>query len=188
MTAPHSGFAVASRTLLVTIQSMLTPRPVTKIGLVVAGFSAAVALAWGATHLRQSLNAADPSQGMQAFGDLVLGVAVFSTFATVPGGLALYWLRPVTRFWRVLVAIALVSSATGLVALLLSGPLRSGLGNWALLGDIRFALLPVTSLAWAMCVLFAPAARLRWIFLATAFTDGLLFAGVVLVKFFLPSH
>ena len=164
---------------------MPTLPPVAKTGIVVGGFIAALAAAWGAMNLRQSQNAADPAQGMQAFGDLVLGVAVFSVLATIPSGLGLYWLRPVTRFWEVLVFVALACSASGLLAVFVSGSLRPNLGNWALAGDIRFALLPVTSLAWAVCTLFAPATRMRWMFLGTALFDGGLFAAVIVVRFVL---
>lgn len=166
---------------------MLTLRPAAKAGIVVGGFAVALGISWLVMTLRQHLNAADPSQGMQSFGDLILGVAVFSVLATVPAGVGLYWLRPVTRFWNVLMAVALSCSLTGLLALVVSGPLRMVLGNWAVLGDIRFALLPVTSLAWATCMLFAPAARLRWLLLGAALLDGGLFAVVIVVKFMLPS-
>lgn len=162
---------------------MLARRPIAKTGIVAGGFLAALAAACAAMNLRQTLNAADPAQGMQAFGDLILGVAVFSVLASIPAGLGLYWLRPLTRFWNILRVAALAYSATGVMALLISWPLRAALGNWALLGDVRFALLPVTSIAWATCVLFAPATRLRWMFLGAVLLDGSLFAAVIIAKF-----
>ena len=183
MTASLPGFAVAWRSGITSIQSMRALRPAAKTGIVVGGFLTALAAAWATMNLRQTLNAADPVQGMQAFGDLILGVAVFSVLASIPVGLGLYWLRPVTWFWNILLIVAFTCSATGPAALLISWPLRAALGNWALLGDVRFSLLPVTSLAWATCMLFAPVTRLRWMFLGAAVFDGGLFAAVIFAKF-----
>lgn len=167
---------------------MLNLRPAAKVSVVVGGFLAALAAAWAAMEIRQSLNAADPSQGMQAFGDFLLGLAVFGVLATIPAGLALYWLRPVTRFWNILLGLAVACSLTGPLALLLmSGPVRASAGYWAFWGELRFILLPLSSLAWATCTLFAPAVRLRWWFLGVALLDAAIFVGVVFVKFILPA-
>ncbi len=166
---------------------MQSLRPAAKIGIVLAGFTVALMIATATMAIRQGLNANDPSQGMQAFGDVVLGVAVFSVLAVGPAGLGLYWLRPVTRFWDLLANVAIACSLTSPVAIIVSGPLRALLGNWALLGDLRFATLPVSSLAWATCTVFAPATRLRWLFLGAALVDAALFVGVVVVKFILPA-
>ena len=167
---------------------MIQPlRPAAKVGIVLGGFVAALLAAVATMALRKSLNVADPSQGMQAFGDVIMGGAVFSVLATLPAGCALYWLRPVTRFWNILVNVAIACSVTGPLALLMSGPLRATLGHWTIFGDLRFVTLPVSSLAWATCTLFAPAARQRWLFLGAALIDAALFVGVVLVKFILPA-
>jgi hypothetical protein len=166
---------------------MLTLRPSVKAAIVLGGFLVAFGAAWLAMTIRASLNAADPAQGMQAFGDLVLGVAVFSVLATLPAGGGLYWLRPVPRFWHVLVNVAIACSLTGPIAVLMSGPGRAALGNWALWGDLRFITLPVSSLAWATCTLFSPSTRHRWMFLTAALMDGALFVGVIVVKFVLPA-
>jgi hypothetical protein len=162
-------------------------RPAAKIGIVLGGLVVALAAAWATMEIRQRLNADDPSQGMQAFGDLIMGGAVFSVLATIPAGCALYWLRPIARFWNVLINVAIACSLTGPLAVLISGPFRTAAGNWALLGDLRFVTLPVSSLAWATCTLFAPTVRHRWLFLAAALIDGLLFVGVLVVKFILPQ-
>lgn len=161
--------------------------PTAKAGIVAGGFVAALLAAWGAMAIRQSLNGAAPSQGMQAFGDWVVGVTVFSALAIIPSACGLYWLRPVARFWTVLVNVAVACTLTGPFALPISGPLRAGVGNWAMLSDLRFATLPLSSLAWATCTLFAPAARLRWLFLGAALIDAVLFAAVIFVKFILPG-
>jgi len=76
---------------------------------------------------------------------------------------------------------------TGPLALLVSGPLRNAVGNWAIFGDIRFATMPLTALALGTCTLFAPSARWRWFLLGAAVLEAALFVGVVLVKFVLPA-
>jgi hypothetical protein len=157
-------------------------RPAVKIGIVLAGLAIAFAVALVAMGIRQQLKASDPSQGMQAFGDFVLGMVVFTELALLPLGLGLFWLRPVTRFWTILASVAVGYALTGPPALLVSGPLRLALGNWALLGDIRIGTMPLSALALATCALFAPAMRLRMILLGAAILDGALFAGVVLFK------
>lgn len=162
-------------------------RPAVKIGIVLAGFAIALTVAVVAMGIRQELNAADPSQGMQAFGDLVMGMVVFTGLALPPLGLGLYWLRPVTRFWTILTSAAAGYALTGPLALLVSGPLRLSLGNWALLGDIRIGTMPLSALAVATCALFAPTRHLRLILLGAAFLDGALFVGVILFKLVRPA-
>ena len=165
-------------------------RPVTKAGIVLGGFGAAFVVAGVAVYIRQILTdgpEAQASSGMYAGGDMLLGMAVFGVLGLLPLGLALYWLRPVTRFWDVLVSAAVAYALTGPMALLLSGSLRASVGNWAILGDIRFVTMPVSALALGTCSLFAPSARLRWFLLGAAVLDAVLFAGVVLVRFVLPA-
>jgi len=168
------------------IPSMPPLRPAVKIGIVLTGFVIALVVALVAMGIRAQLNAADPSQGMQAFGDMVLGMVVLTVLALLPLGFGLYWLRPVTRFWTVLASVAAGYALTGPLALLVSGPLRLALGNWALFGDIRIGTMPLSALALATCALFAPSRRLRVILLGAAFLDGAIFAGVILFRFVLP--
>lgn len=169
------------------IPSMPPLRPAVKIGIVLAGFALALVVALVAMGIRAHLNAADPSQGMQAFGDMVLGMVVFTGLALLPLGLGLYWLRPVTRFWTILAAAAAGYALTGPLALLVSGPLRFSLGNWALFGDIRIGTMPLSALVVATCALFAPSQRLRVILLGAAVLDGAVFAGVIFFKFVLTA-
>jgi hypothetical protein len=165
----------------------MTPlRPAAKIGIVLGGLTIALIAALVAMGIRAHLNAADPSQGMHAFGDMVLGMVVFTVLALLPIGLALFWLRPVARFWSVLATCATAYALTGPLALAASGPLRQGLGNWALFGDIRIGMMPLSALVLATCMLFAPSPRLRWILLGAALLDGVLFTGVVFFRFVLP--
>lgn len=173
-------FNLARHVLLMSLSSTQRLHPAAKAGIVIAGFILALAVAMAVMGIRQQLNANEPSQGMQAFGDLIVGVAVFSALATVPLGCALYWLRPVTRFWNLLAIASLAYAATGLLALAVSGPLRPALGNWALLGDLRIGTMPVSALAAAVCAFFAPATRLKLVFAGVALLDGALFGAVLL--------
>ncbi len=68
-----------------------------KIVLVVAGYVAALLLASAAVAIRIADTSgpdAQASAGMYAFGDGLLFIAVFTTVALFPTGLALWFLRP----------------------------------------------------------------------------------------------
>ena len=147
---------------------------------------AALAGAVGAVLIRQHVTAADPSQGMQAFGDLLFGVLVFSVLGLLPLGLALHWLRPVPRFWAVLGPGTIIYAATGPLALL-TGSRLAAAGPWALLNAARIGTMPLSALLLATCLVFAPTTRLRWLFATTAFLEGATFSGIVIVKIILPA-
>ncbi len=164
-------------------------RPAAKTGIVLGGLVATFAAAWVAVDVRQRFqNPADvqAASGMYAAGDAMWGVAVFGVLALLPLGLALFWLRPVPRFWKVLTTSAAAYAPTGPLALLVSGPLRALLGGWSFLGFLRIGTMPLSALALATCGLFAPAVRQRWLLLVAAFLDGALFVGVIVVKFIRP--
>lgn len=143
-----------------------------------------------AVYLRQLATqgpVAQASSGMYAAGDAMLGVAVFGMLFLVPLALALYWLRPVPRFWLGLQGAAILFALTGwlTVALFLADPGAQSL--WMILALVRFALMPLTALALLLCTVFAPQKRQRWLLLGAAITDGGIFAGVVIVHFVLPT-
>ena len=76
-----------------------------KVGVVLAGYVAAVLAASAAVAVRVANTSgpdADASAGMYAFGDGLLFIAVFSAVALFPTGLALWFLRPYRWFWVVL--------------------------------------------------------------------------------------
>lgn len=165
-------------------------RPAAKVGIVAGGFVVALLVAGAAVAIRQRLTdtpEALASSGMHAFGDLVLGLAVFAGVAAVPLALGLYWLRSWAPFWTLLAVGAALLAATGPLALAVSSWLRGPAGNWAILADARIGLMPLTAPALLVCGLFAPRPRTRWVLLAAALLDGGIFAGVVLVKFVLPT-
>lgn len=66
--------------------------PVAKVVVVLAGFLLALAVAVAVFAVQEYATPADPSQGMQAFGDLLLAVTIFFVLASVPAALGLYWL------------------------------------------------------------------------------------------------
>jgi hypothetical protein len=164
-------------------------RPPVKVGIVFLGLILALAIAWCAVGVRQLLGNLTDQQtygGMYAFGDLLLGIAVFGVLALVPLGLAFYWLRPVAWFWSALLWGATVYAATGFVAVAVNHYATTTLGGWLFLANARFGLMPLSALALLACALFAPQARQRWLFLAAALSDGIIFTTVLVVKFFLP--
>ncbi|MES1167070.1 MAG: hypothetical protein ABUL68_03630 [Pseudomonadota bacterium] len=169
---------------------MKAPRPSVKIGLVLLGLLAAYAVAWLAVDLRQRAYQEGPDAqtygAMYAFGDLLLGIAVFGVFALVPAALALYWLRPVVWFWSILLWIAMAFASTGVFALAFIVRAGNSTGNGMLLAQARIFLMPLSALALLTISLFAPRTHHRWLLLAAAVTDGAIFGGIVLVKFILP--
>ncbi len=165
-------------------------RPAAKAGIVLGGLVASFAVACVAVYLRQRLITGPEAQaasGMYAFGDLLMGIAVFSLFALGPLGLTLYWLRPVVRFWTLLARAALVLVLTGPLAVLAGGWLRQLLGNWTILATARIGFMPLIAPALLVAGLFAPQSRPRWLLLASAVVEGGIFALVILVKFVLPG-
>jgi len=168
---------------------MNTLRLPAKIGAVALGLVVAFAVAWIAVEVRQRTTQgpdAQASAGMYAFGDLLLGVAVFGVIALLPLALGLYWLRPVARFWSALVGGALLFAMTGILALAAGLIAGGSTSSWLLLAHVRFGLMPLSALALLACALFAPQPRQRWLLLVSAMSDGIIFVGVVLVKFVLP--
>jgi hypothetical protein len=148
-------------------------------------------VAYVAVCIRERLNQSPEAQaasGMYAFGDLLMGIAVFGLLALGPLALTLYWLRPVTRFWILLARAALVLVATGPLAVLAAGWLRQLLGNWTILATARIGFMPLIAPALLVAGLFAPQSRPRLILVASAVVEGGIFALVILVKFVLPGH
>jgi len=166
----------------------MTLRTPAKIGIVFTGLVLACAIAWVAVELRQLVTPAalvQGSPGMYAFGDTLVGVAVFGVVALVPLALALYWLRPVVLFWSVLVAGATMWALTGIAALAVNIWAGSTGNWWAFMAMARLGVIPLSALALVTCALFAPLPRQRWPLLAAGIVDGLSFVSVVLVKFIL---
>lgn len=163
---------------------MSSLRPSAKVGIVVLGFILAAAMAWCGVELRDRFShvpAAEKAGGMYAFGDLLLAVAIFGVVALVPIGLALYWLKPVEKFWIGLARVALVWAVTGLVAIAINHSAVPPLGWWTLLANLRFGIMPLAALGLMTAALFAPGVRQRWWLIVAGLCDGLAFATVVII-------
>lgn len=161
-----------------------------RIGIVIGGFVAALAGAWIAILVRQYFTSgpdALATSGMHAFGDFVLGVAVFAALALVPAALGLYWLRPVDKFWSAFAWSALLYALTGPLAVVASMSIENSTGGWTLLLSVtRIGLMPLSAMAFLMCAILAPQKRERWLLVVSAIVDAAVVAGLVLVKFVLP--
>jgi hypothetical protein len=162
-------------------------KPPARVALVLAGYVAALLAAQAALQFRmlhtrgQDVQA---SAGMVAFGDGLLYVGVLSLVGLIPTGLALYWLRPVARFWTVLAGIALLLAGSGVaaavaleVAARVAGDAtRSGRvvdPRWVKASAFAFGWImsaPLVGSASALTALFAPDRRPRRALLAAAVT------------------
>jgi hypothetical protein len=110
-------------------------RPATKLGLVIAGYVGALLVA--SLALKAWSAAAPASQGddgMRAFGESLLFLAVFAV-ASIPASVAaLYFLRPYAMVWRALSVVAIGIATTGLAAACLYAIGRHAAGSVAGMG------------------------------------------------------
>lgn len=146
------------------------------------GYVAAFLLAAGALQLRLWIGAhfpdAQASSGMAAFGDSVVFVFILGVAALAPTGLALYFLRPVRRFWTVASIGALALAATGVAASALfwttrSRPAVSSLVSLAAALSLeRVIVAPLVTAGFLICAGFAPEARPRRTFALAALCEG----------------
>jgi len=147
-----------------------------KVGLVAAGYAAAFLIASAAVAVRVATTSgpdAQASNGMYAFGDAFLFLAVFSVLALVPTGAALFFLRPYPRFWAVLSVFGLGVAATGLAAAVLFGIGRhatspSPLAEWAGFSVLRILVAPLVALAFFVCAVLSPRRSARVALLVAA--------------------
>jgi hypothetical protein len=87
-----------------------------KIGIVIAGYIAAFAVAWVGEDIYEGLTQAMRSQsspGMVAEGDSMMFFFMFGAAALVPTGLALYFSRSSKKFWAFLSTAAILLALTG---------------------------------------------------------------------------
>jgi hypothetical protein len=157
-------------------------KPLGKAGIVAAGYAAAFALAFGVTYLRMMAYENDPiaqaSSGMYAFGDALLFVFTFGVAALPPTGLALYFLRPVQRFWNVIAVGALLFASTGVVAALVHWAERlqpqwaSVLTWWPAFAILRMIIAPLVTAVFIVCAMFAPEQRPRRLLIIAAVCEG----------------
>jgi hypothetical protein len=137
-----------------------------KMGLIAAGYVAALAVAGAAVAVNASWTAGpgrQASSGMSAFGDSLLFLAVFGAAAVPPTVGALVFLRPYPRFWRVLAIAAVVTAATGLASLAICVATRTAVAGSAIqsssaLAVLRILAAPLFALAFLVSGVVAP----RW--------------------------
>lgn len=142
-----------------------------KLSLILAGYGGALLAAFTACYVVEKFfPGPDPSGGMQAFGDMLRFLGLFGFLALFPTALALYFLRPLEKFWTVFsiasLALALTAPAA---ALLLTGPHAV---PWAVLAGF-FCLLevlgsPLLGVTFAICAWLAPFRRPRQLLLAAS--------------------
>lgn len=138
-------------------------KPSIKVGLVAAGYILALLIAQAAVAIHEASTRADSrgSDGMYAFGDSLLFLAVFGVAAVPATGAALYFLKSYSGFWRVLSVLALVVAGTGLAAgvLYLVGRGASTsptLQLWSAFAVLRILGAPLMALIFLLAGLFAP--------------------------------
>jgi hypothetical protein len=157
-----------------------------KILLVVAGYAIALLIALGLTHAHQVATGGPAWQGysgMLAFGDSVLFLGVFGLTAVPATGAALYFLRPVRRFWQIASITALAIAATGLAAFFGYLLFRSTQPASMLvaLSPIRILLAPLFGTAFFLGLLFAPSRPGRLAFLAATVIEAVVFISVAFI-------
>ncbi len=167
-------------------------KTVHKVGMVAAGYIAAILIASVAVAIRVAATngpEAQASSGMYAFGDAFLFVAVFSVIALVPTGAAFIFLRPYARFWQVLSGLALGVAATGIAAVVLYAAGReagySPLATWSALSVLRILVAPFLTLMFFVPAFLSPYPFPRFAFFAAAASEAAVsaYAGFI---WFLP--
>ena len=168
-------------------------KTLTKVGVVAAGYGAALLAASAAVAIRvagTSGPVAQASSGMYAAGDAMLFVAVFAGVGVVPTGAALFFLRPYPRFWVVLSRVAVGVAATGLAAVILfAAGRRAGPSALATLGGLsvlRLLAAPLLAPVFGVCAALAPERPPRLMLLAAAALEAVVcvYIGVV---WFIPA-
>jgi hypothetical protein len=145
---------------------------VSKLSLVFGGYAAAFLGAATASYALAWVGKSQgTSGGMQAFGDLLGFLAIFGVLALAPTALALYFLRPVEKFWSLLSIASLALAATGVVAAILIG--SPHWSQWAILAVGFFGLLlvlgaPLLGIGFLVCAAIAPRPHSRWLLLASS--------------------
>ena len=123
------------------------------------------------------------SSGMLAFGDTALFAGVFAMTAMPATCAALFFLRPVRRFWHVASIVALAIAATAFAALvyvLVSPRTGTALGAWSPLALIRILLAPLSSATFFLALRFAPTRPARLALLAASVIEAGAFVWVAL--------
>lgn len=164
----------------------MTIRPAAKAGIVVAGYVAAVAVAWLVLRVYIASTSGPDRQtygGMYAFGDSLLFLGVAGVAAIPATGAALFFLRSHKGFWRFLSIGGLATAATALLAAVLFLAMRSATGHgvlyaWAMVTPLRILAAPLLALFFFLCGLFAPTRSARLCLGSAAAIEVLSFVSV----------
>jgi hypothetical protein len=158
-----------------------------KVGLVAAGYVAAVLVALATVSLY--IAATDTpdrqaSSGMYAFGDSLLFLAVFATAAVPATGMGLFFLRPYAWFWRVLSVGALLAATTAIAAAILyvatwTAQPGTPVGVWSSFSVLRILVAPIGALAFVLSALFTPSRSARIALCVAALLEALSFLPLV---------
>jgi hypothetical protein len=154
-----------------------------KIGLVAAGYVAAVLVALATVSVYIATTDTpdrQASSGMYAFGDSLLFLAVFAVAAVPATGMGLFFLRPYAWFWRVLSVAALLVAASGLAAAILyvttwTAQPGTPVGVWSAFSVLRILVAPIGALAFVLSALFAPIRSARIALCAAALLEAMSF-------------
>lgn len=157
-----------------------------KLGLVTIGYVGAFAIASAAVMIHMVATGSQGSDGMLAFGQSMLFLAVFGIAAVPATAAALYFLRPYPTLWRVLAAAALAVGATGVAALLvyLADQSATASSTIRLLGGLallRTIVAPLFGLTFLLSGFFAPDRPERVALFASTMVEALVFGGALLL-------
>jgi hypothetical protein len=158
------------------------------VGVVALGYVAAVAIAWLVMDLYVAATSGSDRrtyQGMFAFGDSLLFLAVFGLAALPATAVALFFLRRQRGFWVTLSVASLAIGCTSLAAVVVylgsmgadSGDL---LRSWSAFAVLRIFLAPLFTVLFLLSALFAPSRWARMSLLAATTIEAASFACIVL--------
>ena len=163
-------------------------RPLAKVGLIVAGYVVAcvVAVAAVAIHVAATSSDRQGADGMYAFGDDLLFLAVFGVAAIPSTAAALLFLRSYRSFWSVLCVVALCIATTGFAALIVyvatrAGAAGSALHTWSALAVLRILIAPLFALVFLLSGLFAPNRTARFALLIATVVEAAVFASAAFI-------
>jgi hypothetical protein len=159
-------------------------KPIVKVGLVVAGYVIAVAMATAAVVCHLIVlggPAGSAGGGMNAFGDGLLFLAIFGVAAVPPTVAAFFFLRPYPAFWRGFSVMALVFACTSLTIFIpVAVDSRSAVVDWIFL---RVLVSPLFALVFGLSIFFAPTRAFRIALLIATVMEAAGFAGWVITCF-----
>jgi hypothetical protein len=165
-----------------------------KLGLVLGGYALAFVASGICVFLYDRRWTPADNQtmgGMIAGGEMMLGFAVFCTGATVPTGLALWFLRESRKFWSAFTTAGLFFATVGLAAVLLPLAVRGATETvpaFMLLGVFAIVQMfgsPLWIAGFLLFAVLAPARDLRRRMLIAAAIEVVI-AGCGALHFFLP--